>query len=632
MSQLGQLDVQFGSLMPGPGTQDLARDVTQKYKGKVGEFMQKHTDLTSPQTIRDLSALRASYMQDPDVKSVLQDYTKGLPQYMQISGSRKTPRDIDPNIDPRTGRVRQLESGQQWAPYQQLQHYVDWRDPLMKELGRVDYRYQDVNTLGITSIKDPKTGVELPVISGERGKTGIRGEAEFRPSVETLASDIIEGRTDYADWYKRDFFAEHGREPTYDEVVKDIGEMAVPLYGEDPRVTPFFQQISGTRKSTDKPPITVPPPEGEPLPAHSISQATTEFKKGMEGAFRVDKQGEVRTKAVLSRKDPIFNWIFTPGFKTYKAMEAAIGKDNMDSLTETPGIGGAFVKAMKGLENIRIGRQVRPETMDIIDQVRVTRPEVYENLPDFNPQEIKGMPKEERNRVLETTEKYLTDVSTRAVHPRVEDFSGDPEENKKYLSYLNDNMGFTAKGVLSQGDQAIASLEAVMKTNDVEKLMRYGSPREHKVSIEQIFDKDKTNALQIIGRLSPDNHYHPNALILQGVDKDGRKITGRYIMPWKSGRDEAFGSDEVNYQNYFIPENLTATPFVDHVYPIDYSDWEELEVHAEKHEPKDKIKHLENKARPVPYVHFSWDKDIKQYKANVVSFQYNRKSGQYDKH
>jgi len=636
MSQLGEMDVQFGSLTGGPGTQDMARNIAEKYKGKVGEFLDKKRDIWSTQTIRDLSALRASYTSDPDVKAVLQDQTKGLAQLMQIQASRKGPLDIDPNMDPETGQVRQLQSGQPWRPYQQLNYEIDWRKAATDILQTVDPRQTSVRYGDAMEID----GVRVPGFS--QGTKSVLGEEEFEPTVNILTDTILEGKEGWTDWYMREARNRLGHDPTRKEIYQDMKGLSASLYDEDDNIR--FQQISGLSSSSKKsPPLTTPPGPGTPLPATSLGQMSNAVKEGVGEGLHVNKRGDVKAKALIRTNlvnNPLL-WVVNPvhgaaamGYKgiVNKHGQAAVDK----AVKENPSsLGSMFIRTMQALEDLSIGTRVNPKTSEVIDQMTRVSPEFYESkgLGDIDPYKLQDMPKRERKEVLNATEELISTINQRAVEPQMHDFSGDPEENVAYLADLNEQFGFTTKGQLSQKSKSVASLEAVMKKLNIENLMVYGSPREHRVSVEQLFG-DKTSGINIIGKLSPDNLYHPNAVVLQGVEEDGQKVTGQYIMPWISGGESAYGVDESNYQRHFVRKLVTETPFMNHVTPIDYNDWENLEVHGDVKTPEDKMNHLENKAdrEKVPYVHWYWDKEDKLFHADLTSFGYNRKTGQTDKH
>ena len=649
MGQLGQMDVQFGSLMGGPSTQTLAKEVADKYKNKVGEFLEKNRDLSSPQTIRDLSALRASYTSDPIVKSVLQDQTIGLPQYMQISGSRKTPRDIDPNVDPETGQVRQLKSGEQWAPYKQLQHYIDWKDPLTKSLQQVDYKYKDVNTLGISRIKDPETGMELPILSGEKGRKGIRGEEEFRPAVETLANDIMEGRLDYADWYKRDFENTYGRKPTYEEVVRDISEMAVPLYGEDPQTTPFFQQISGLDSASDAP----LGPTGQ-KPATTPLDATTSLEQSpneqVAKGFSVSNAGTVRPKRFVDYfdKTPARDIGLTVGKIRNMgkitggpfAILALARRKNMEKVDEwidkQSGFHGAILKSMRNTDDSMRGKGVNNDAKAIMHELKNTgSDDIYANWisknKDFDITEkdgkydIKGLSKQQTFELAEETANAITKIGNQFLHPHVQDFEEIQISKTKKLTHndivehYDKKLNFERSKSLV-GKEKIRSLEAVLGEGSFQI---YGQPDDVRYSIEDLVDEGYI-AFSTRGILEDyeENIVHPNSLVINATDKDGSKAV-QILKPETDSYAFPGGQDQIdnNYTNFII-RSLKHSPITDMVLPTEYEVFDNMKQQPETSSPVAGETNADAeegylKRMRYPYTRFKYDPKKKKLVAHL---------------
>ncbi len=116
---LADTNALISALMPGASTQDLSQEVQKKHMGNIQNWMEKYgkgDNIASIPAMRDLNKIRAAWQNDMDVKTILQD-REATPAYTQMTMNASS-RDINPNLI--DGKVRQIESGEGFTPYQNL--------------------------------------------------------------------------------------------------------------------------------------------------------------------------------------------------------------------------------------------------------------------------------------------------------------------------------------------------------------------------------------------------------------------------------------------------------------------------------------------------------------------------------
>jgi hypothetical protein len=137
-----------GSLIPGYQTKGMTPLVTDKYKQKVNKWMQDYGETSySIPALRELSKINAEFRSDPDVKTIQQD-REAASLYDRWISDPLYRREADPNINPETGDVRQLISGQGFSQYQRPTQYANILD-------EVNESYRQVETE--TSSGEPST-------------------------------------------------------------------------------------------------------------------------------------------------------------------------------------------------------------------------------------------------------------------------------------------------------------------------------------------------------------------------------------------------------------------------------------------------------------------------------------------
>lgn len=120
-----ETDALTGSLTPGYRTQEIAPQVTEKYKQRMNKWMQDYGDTSySIPALRELTKINSEFRSDPVVKLIQQDReASGIYEQMR-KGPNYRP-ETDPNIDPTTGEVRQFGFDSQYNPYETPIEYGD---------------------------------------------------------------------------------------------------------------------------------------------------------------------------------------------------------------------------------------------------------------------------------------------------------------------------------------------------------------------------------------------------------------------------------------------------------------------------------------------------------------------------
>jgi hypothetical protein len=127
LSYAAETDALTGSLTPGYRTQQVAPQVTDYYKQKMNKWMQDYGESSySIPALRELTKINAEFRADPNVKLIQQD-REASSIYEQMRHAPTYRPETDPNIDPETGQVRQLNPGENFTPYGTPVDFADLR-------------------------------------------------------------------------------------------------------------------------------------------------------------------------------------------------------------------------------------------------------------------------------------------------------------------------------------------------------------------------------------------------------------------------------------------------------------------------------------------------------------------------
>jgi len=602
MSLLGPLTT------PGHFTQEESQIAQQELAGKIEKFRTTHEDdMTSINTIRDLSKLRGEILNDPRVKAMELDREVWSPQWDQVRLNRKSNLDIDPNLtdpnQPELG-VTQWHPGQSYPVIQPLQGMVDWQKPILDIYNQMTPR--------ITSKPVSETTAEGVPFTGIRTYTNLTDQ-DILPVAQGLANDIIEGNiqgsTEAADSYKRQFRLKYGRDPDYETVLKDMIDLS-------PAFIVKGDELSNVNWGT-KPESGTPPKTGE----RGGAELGVAMRRGTNytptPGLRATASGEV--KADLSSGidiHSILRNITSPGQK---------GSPETREGTELP--------------NVELRTEFNEDTNQQMAEGIYLHPEAFEHIKSLlKPEKIKDANGIETideeavkyNKVIvaKATEDYINNLVTEAIYP-VKEFL-TPDDSK----YINEITNFkTVESIDSKGNKAVSFTEigANEKAKYYVELGRPIDERKNAAGLKKDYGFTALNSSETLGN---QNFYWPQALVenmfIPNANKDEKAPEIVRFNPTFLKRPTAWG-DYSEWRGWNFVNGVS--PRV--IYPLSPNDFVDYDAQdLRKKSFDEQYEYIYNKRMPYMVTYF--DPTLQEYefedktkgmypRYHVVSYRFNDK-------
>jgi len=199
-----ETDALTKSLMPGYRTQDIAPEITNNYKQKMNKWMQDYGETSySMPAIRELTKINAEFRGDPEVKKVMQD-REATQLYEQWRKSPNYRPESDPNIDQGTGKIKQLQLGEQYKPYTPTIDYADIGEEINKQLSilKPNVSTSDPRTEYIPGPIDPRTGkaTQIPIMAYDR--ISQLNNEDVKTTEDAYVKTALEAKTPAAQYEK----------------------------------------------------------------------------------------------------------------------------------------------------------------------------------------------------------------------------------------------------------------------------------------------------------------------------------------------------------------------------------------------------------------------------------------------
>lgn len=229
---VGQLSALNASLRPGYRTTRMAPEVRRKYENEIQNFTTKFADsYDSPQALMELSRLRNTWANDPDVQLIQYDREIGNKERDQMLRNTDTYHlDIDKNVDRSTGMIKQFNPGDTYIGWQPLIKYVDVPTHLRAELDKVPWQEQTIPTFKMVPDPTDPTGQRKMKVTVEQD-VKYRNLDTFAPTIQTLINRYRQGGEEWTEYMR----AKVGPDATDEQLAAYFTNIAIPLVGTQER-------------------------------------------------------------------------------------------------------------------------------------------------------------------------------------------------------------------------------------------------------------------------------------------------------------------------------------------------------------------------------------------------------------
>jgi len=225
---VGKLSALNATLQPGYRTTRMAPMIRRKYEDEIQAFTEKYSDsYDSPQALMDLSRLRNTWSNDPDVQLIMYDREMGNKQRDKMLQDTDTYHlDIDKNVDRESGMLKQFNPGDSYIGYQPLLKYVDIPTQLRGELDKVPW--QKGTRSAIRMVPDPTNPTGQRMIKQEiEQDIEQRTLDTFAPTIQTLINRYRQGGEEWTEYLR----AKAGADVSDEQLAKYFANIAIPLTG-----------------------------------------------------------------------------------------------------------------------------------------------------------------------------------------------------------------------------------------------------------------------------------------------------------------------------------------------------------------------------------------------------------------
>jgi hypothetical protein len=222
---VGKLSALNSTLTPGYRTTRMAPAVRNKYENMIQDFTSKYSDsYDSPQALMELSRLRNTWSNDPDVQLIMYDREIGNQERNKMLQDTDTYHlDIDKNVDPESGTLKQFNPGDPYIGYQPLVKYVDI--PKYVEGLYEDVPWEKGTMLDRRKVVDPLT--RLKSIVETKRNVRQRTLDTFKPTIQTLINRYRQGGEEWSEYMR----ARLGDDVSDEQLEQYFTNLAIPKVG-----------------------------------------------------------------------------------------------------------------------------------------------------------------------------------------------------------------------------------------------------------------------------------------------------------------------------------------------------------------------------------------------------------------
>jgi hypothetical protein len=231
-----ETDALTKSLMPGYRTQDIAPQITENYKQKMNKWMQDYGETSySMPALRELTKINAEFRGDPEVKKVMQD-REASQLYEQWRKSPNYRPESDPNIDHSTGKLKQLQFGEQYSPYTPTVDYANIGDEINQQLSvlKPNISTSAPRTAYVAGPIDPRTGKATPIPVMAYDRISQLNNEDIKATEDAYVKSGLEATTP-AQQYQKAVLGDKYNE----EYLRDRFRQEVPKYTRKDVITDY---------------------------------------------------------------------------------------------------------------------------------------------------------------------------------------------------------------------------------------------------------------------------------------------------------------------------------------------------------------------------------------------------------
>jgi hypothetical protein len=262
--ELGTLQGAFASLQEAPGHEDYKRKALSPYQDAIKNFMSKYSDPSDPRAIRELSALKSSFMSDPHIQNIhnsKQTYDKLMPELYK---AKQTDAVFTSPVMNKQG---------EFQPNEQL--YTPSNLGFIPNEGKFDEEMDTIiraklpemlhkNQAGFTTIKDSQGNPREVFIEGGK-EVSWRDSNTFKSTIQAAKNIASTQSTGSSKWFVNKYgedmiepYLWNRTEPLMFNHEKRNINYQFPAKGEEKAGAELFEQaqpfeyISGEQKSLDE--------------------------------------------------------------------------------------------------------------------------------------------------------------------------------------------------------------------------------------------------------------------------------------------------------------------------------------------------------------------------------------------
>jgi hypothetical protein len=588
---VGELESLLGPLtIPGIFTQEESQKIKPILQQKIIDYTERHIDdMSSLNAMRDFTKLRGEIISDPVVQAIQYDRENLTPQYNQVRLNRKSNLDIDPNLqdpnNPELG-VNQWHPGQAYPVIQPLQGYVDWQKPIQN-------LFNQMTPNKVSNVVNEKTKDGLPYVAIRTNETLT--DVDFEKVAKGIVTDMtkgnIQGDTEAADSYKRNFKLRYGREPDfekdYDIILKDVMDQS-PAF----RVNRSDLSNVNWGTTTEE----TPPKPGE-LGGGEYTDAIRRginytssgaFRKGANNTIKADVTSGIDIHSILKN-------ITSPGQTGSKEtrggtelpkseLRSDFDEDNKQQIAEAIYLNPGLFDKYKS--------QIKPEVTIDSAGVEVIDPTAVKNNKFV---------------MAKANEEYLNDIVSQTIHIPAIPLAPD---NTKMLNDLL--VGNISTSVDSKSNKSLVTFEETGFNEPGEYYIEWGKGISDRKNSGELKKDHDYKGIVFKGTTGNENPWWPQALIGnmyigRGPKKEIGSQVIRFNPSWVVSPEapgDLFEWTGWNYQNEVNPRQI---------YPLDPKDFVKLDAQGLRNKSIDEqYGYLKN--NQIPFVYMTFDPTKTDYK------------------
>ncbi len=198
--ELGALQGAFASLQEAPGHEDYKRKALSPYQDAIKNFMNKYQDPSDPRAVRELSALKSSFMSDPHIQNIhnsKQTYDKLMPELYKAKQTDAV------FTSPVMNKQGEFQPNEQLYTPDKLSFIpqADINPEIDKDLAKVSPYIHQNNFLPSIRYMTGPNGEKVPIIQQGQTVHERKSYAEFNKSIDAIVDNILQQNTDASRWF-----------------------------------------------------------------------------------------------------------------------------------------------------------------------------------------------------------------------------------------------------------------------------------------------------------------------------------------------------------------------------------------------------------------------------------------------